>query len=263
MVGSSRVAWIVMAACGFRHGVVPHDGLGDDVQADVAGDVAHDAPVATTIYATDVASLYTIDVASKTYALVAGLHDSTGASVPGVDSLAYVEGQLIEVGRDGVGQAIGTIDPQTALVMSKPPLSNGHEYYGMTYIPETRSIVAAAADDGQLYRVDPVAGTMTAIGPFGNGLAVYGDLAWLGGTLYATMRGTTCTNDCFGTIDPATGTATVLTYTMPSTMPSLSGFGGKLYAFSTGGDVYEVSKTDGSTTLLFNVGGIDMGDTAP
>jgi hypothetical protein len=114
-----------------------------------------------------------------------------------------------------------------------------------------------------LYSVNATAGTTTAIGPFGGGLTVYGDIAWLGGTLYGTMVGGACSPGCIATIDPGTGAATALSTTAPGALPSLAVYQGGLYAFSGGGDVYSINLGTGASTLLFNAGGLDLGDAAP
>lgn len=256
----SPCVWLGVAACGFRHGgyaPAPADGL-----PDVAIDAYRASP---TIYATDPTNLYTIDVASKSYAVVGPLNDPAGNSVGGVDAIAYADGTLYVIGANGSDQSFGTIDRATGVVtFASAPLAARHSYYGLTYDVATRTLLAATADDMMLYRIDPAGdGTAIPIGSFGNGLAIYGDIAWLDGVVYGTMTGSQCNSTCIATIDPATGVATVLATNAPPALPSMSAFGGKLYAMSGGGDVYSVSTSTGATTMLYNAGGKDLGDSAP
>ncbi len=226
-----------------------------------------DAPIdayraAPAIYAVDPTTLYTVDIATQTITPIGVLHDSSGPLSHYLDSIAWVDGELVAVSYEASPQWIGTIDPATALVTFKPPLPAAHTYWGLTYDPSTRTVFAATNDTQSLYRVDVAAGTTSVIGQFGNGLAIYGDIAWLDGVLYGTMTNAPCNPTCIATIDPATGVATVLTTTAPSALPSLTAFGGALHAISGSGDVYSVNAQTGATSLLFNAGK-DFGDAAP
>jgi hypothetical protein len=258
-------ACTLLVACSFHHGA-PADEITGDGPRDtpVERDGTPDAPAPVPIYATDAMYLYTVDVVHQSFAMVGMLHDSGGNSIASLDSFAYVHGTLVAIGHDGPGQSIGTIDRTTALVTFDPaPLATSHLYYGATYDDSTNTIFAASNDDAKLYRVNTTNGTTTAIGPFGGGLTVYGDIAWLGGTLYGTMTGGVCNPGCLATIDTTTGAATVLSAMAPGAVPSLATYDGALYGFAGNGDVFSFDLGTGAATMLFNAGGKDFGDAAP
>jgi hypothetical protein len=254
--------FVCIVACSFRHGVQQQDGVAHDgvTYDDALPDAYRAAP---SIYGTDSTNLYTLDIGARQITSVGALHDSNNQPVPnGVDSIAWVDGELIAVGWTASPQSVGTIDPATALVTFKPPLPAVHTYWGLTYDPTTRTVFAATNDTASLYRVDVASGTTSLIGPFGGGMAIYGDITWLDGVLYGTMTSGPCNPGCIATIDPGTGAATVITMTAPGALPALAAFGGALYAISGTGDVYSVNTRTGATNLLFNCGK-DLGDAAP
>lgn len=255
-------------ACAFRHGAAPGSGSGGDAGGDSRGDGrARDAGDASgssaLLWASDPVNLYTVDPVLQTFTVVGPLHNALGSAVPGLDAFAYRSSQLVGISRSGSGQAVVTIDPTTAEVTFFPPLVNPHDYYGCTYDSGTDQILAGTSDDGNLYSIDLTLGTTNVIGSFGNGMHVYGDIAWMAGVVYGTMVGGSCSPGCIATINPTTGAATPLSTDAPGTLPSLGVFGGKLYAFSGSGEVYAIDTTTGSATDLYNAGGKDFGDTAP
>jgi hypothetical protein len=250
--------FVCIVACSFRHGVQQPDGV---IYDDAPPDAYRAAPA---IYGLDFGSvLYTLDIGARRITPVATLHDTNNQPLSNEpNSLAWVDGELVAVSYNNSPQSIATIDPATALVTFKPPLSAVHSYYGLTYDPTTRTVFAATSDTASLYRVDVAAGTTSLIGQFGGGMAIYGDVAWLDGVLYGTMTSGPCSPGCIATIDPGTGVATALTTTAPGALPALTAFGGALYAISGAGDVYSVNTQTGATNLLFNCGK-DLGDAAP
>jgi hypothetical protein len=256
----------VASACAFRHGAAPGSGgdAGGDSRNDGrARDAGDGGGSSALLWASDSVNLYTVDPVSQTFAVVGPLHYPSGSAVPGVDAFASRSSQLIGISRSGSGQAVVTIDPATAEVTFFPPLVNPHDYYGCTYDGDTDQVLAGTADDGNLYSIDVNLGTATLIGSFGNGMHVYGDIAWMAGAVYGTMVGGPCAPGCIATINPTTGAATPLSTDAPGALPSIGVFGGHLYAFSGSGDVYAIDSSTGSATYLYNAGGKDFGDTAP
>src|SRR5579863_7296817 len=142
-LGLVACAWLVASGCQFRDGAAvgaAGDARPGDARTDARPDAAPDASTPVPLYAIDATSLYTIDIAAHSATVVGTLQFANHIATGSLDSIAYVRGRLVVISGDGAGQAVGEIDPQTAVVTLGPPLTNGHSYYGMTYDPDTDTV---------------------------------------------------------------------------------------------------------------------------
>lgn len=107
-------------------------------------------------------------------------------------------------------------------------------------------------EDADYVRIDTKTGAKTKIGTLGGGLRSSGDIVSVkGGKSYLTVKGTgsNCTaNDCLVEVDPANGKLVKNWGSIEHVdVFGLSFWGGKVYGFDDGGELFEV--TFGSTSI--------------
>ena len=124
----------------------------------------------------------------------------------------------------------------------------------LSFVPKgtvDASAEALVGYDGSDYvRIDTKSGAKTKIGALGGGLTSSGDIVSVkGGKSYLTVKGGACsTNDCLVEVDPANGKLVKNWGSIEhNDVFGLSFWGGKLYGFDQGGELFEV--TFGSSSL--------------
>jgi len=142
-----------------------------------------------------------------------------------------------------------TIDPATGTILSTVPLdATAKGFTALSYVPAAYIAGANASDPdvlvtangvGDVYRVDPVAGSAMKIGNYGltannDQISSSGDLVGIQGLgIFATVNVGTETNDYLARIDPANGYKATLigTGTGFDNIFGLGFWAGKLYGF--------------------------------
>lgn len=254
----------LISACGFSTGM-PNTNTGDDVVVpDASVDAAADAavqtdgtitPISLPLYAASGQSLYEIDLDLKTAKLV-GPIKPLGANPVEVDGLALYGQTLIGIS-DGGGSLL-TIDRTSATITSTIPLTPAGTWGGLTVIPAgdleaTPVVLAGAQAEGKLYRIDPITGAVTQVGPLTSGYRFFTDLAWVHGAgLFATLTNGDCASVCFAKIDPATGAATAFRKDLGTNIYGMSGYRDHLWALNNAGPVLAVNQTNGAMTIDFD-----------
>ena len=119
-----------------------------------------------------------------------------------------------------------------------------------TVDPNVEALVGYEASD--YVRIDTKSGVKTKIGALGGGLRSSGDIVSVkGGKSYLTVKGTgnTCVaNDCLVEVDPATGKLVKNWGSIEhKDVFGLSFWGGKVFGFDDGGELFEV--TFGSSSI--------------
>jgi hypothetical protein len=109
--------------------------------------------------------------------------------------------------------------------------------------------------DGNVRRLDPSSGEVTTIGEFGGGYGTAGDLVAVSdGTMFAVaedLEGDEGDSNVLVTIDPSTGE--VDDVIGPIGYADVFGCAyarGKVYAFTSGGDIIEIDRLTGEGTLV-------------
>ncbi len=223
---------------------------------------------ATNIFATTTTGeLWEVDPTTMQAQRIGTIEDPTSASLLSVDALAVdVDGNLI--GITAPPCFLVRIAATDATLLSKVAVSADHDFWGATMAPAgafgpEAALVVAANDTASLYTVDKT-GVLTNLGPFGNGLAVAGDVSYMPGDgLYATVRGGACAGTCIAKV-ATNGEATLVGTTGPGDLWALGRFGGELYALAGSSDVYRVDTTTGDTQQVFATTiGSSLSDAAP
>lgn len=255
-----RYLLFVVAGCGFSaHPAAatsdaPHTSDGE-VLADGPRpiDASFDAPHAEPfMLACSGSTLYTVDVTAKTATLVGPI--TAGATTFSIFGLAGTSQALY--GIPSTLDTLLTIDPASGMVTASRAIAK-HDFYGFAWAEGTwyagTDNTGETANVAHLYTIDPASGTETVVGAFGSGLTVAGDLAYVHQRgLYGTFYGPGCNPTCIASVNPSSGAANVLTYTGPSNVLSLSGFGGRLWGLSNDGTVYEFDPSNGATLGSFD-----------
>jgi hypothetical protein len=265
-------------------------------------------PTKTIVYAHTDTTLYQLDPQKITDPMVKiGDFDCVGSGKtdPAMTDIAVSkDGALFGVSQTGAYP----LEVQGTTVHCKatwPLPSSGTVFYGITMAPEntvdTKEVLIAANDNGQLYRIDETTGKTTQVGTMGNDStgtpwALSGDIVFLanGGNPvgFATVR--TCPKSkCIPTdtlieIDVAKvspGTKSALkavrgqtnkgawctNAASPDTFTSMFGiaaFEDKVYGFSRKGELVEIHNDDGTACLvtadpLMKFAGAGVTTTAP
>ena len=255
-----RYLLFVVAGCGFSaHPAAatsdaPHTSDGALLvdgprQIDAMADAPHVEPFMLACSGT---ALYTVDVVAKTATLVGPITE--GATSYSIFGLAGTSQALYAI--PSTLDTLLQLDPASGSVLGSRAITK-HDFYGFAYAEGTWY---AGTDNyyetggvAHLYTIDPASGTETVVGPFGSGLTIAGDLAYVHQRgLYGTFYGPGCNPTCIASVNPSTGTANVLTYAGPSNVLSLSGFGGRLWGLSNDGTVYEFDPSNGATLGSFD-----------
>lgn len=125
--------------------------------------------------------------------------------------IAFMGNRLFGIGPGGAtfgtsDDVLVEIDPNTAAATPIGTIEVSGFFNAL--VGESPSTLLAATDGGQLWRIDLAALTASRLGSFGSGLSSSGDLAFVGGTLYAS-------SGVFGSgelvvVNPTSGRATVV-----------------------------------------------------
>jgi hypothetical protein len=214
--------------------------------------------VAGGLYGTDGANLYLIDRTTGAASLI-GAH---GAVEVGIGAIAFDPGgTLFGISLTAAAQ-LYRIDVTTGAATAIGPLGIGFVFEGgLTFDANGRLIGvnqgnAAAA---QAFEVNTATGAATLIGPAGGQARDIDDLTREGSVIYAIDRPT----NTLGTLDPATGTYTVIGAT-GATVGDTGGLAfcaedGRLYAtFAADGGFYTIDKATGAATLIA-INNVDFG----
>ncbi|MBV8760142.1 MAG: hypothetical protein JO257_22815 [Deltaproteobacteria bacterium] len=262
-----RYLLLVVAGCGFS----ARSAATDDAPHAVDGTVPHDAPgdasaidapkVEPYMLACTAGTLYGIDIVSQNTTMLGPI--AGGGTTFSMFALAG--NSSILYGIPSTDDKLLQIDPATGTVLQARAITQ-HDFYGLAYAAAGELGAEGAwfagtdnmgetANVAHLYTINPATGAETVVGPFGAGLSIAGDLAYVHSRgLYGTFYGPGCNPTCIASVNPTTGTAIVLTFTGPANVLSLSGFRGRLWGLSNAGLVYEFDPATGATLQSFDTG---------
>lgn len=263
------VSLAVVAGCSFQPHALDGDARAPDGQGGV--DAAHDVamidapPPAPYFYGVSASSLYRIDPVAQTSTLVGTITD--GTTIYACDGLAGDDTMLLAIPQ--THDHVLRIDPSTGMVLQTSTLSVIHGYWGFTRGPGPTWYLATngsgePSSAGRLYTLDPSTGAVTVVGPFGNGMTVEGDIAYVPGHgLYASLINGSCNPLCIATVSTTSGAATVLDAQAAGSLHAMSGHGGALLGFDGGGQGWSIDLTSGTTTTAFTTSGTNWYDASP
>jgi len=162
-----------------------------------------------------------------------------------------------------------SLDPATgAATLIKDLSQSAQGFTSLSYVPDpanpSADILVSANSSGDVFQIDPTAGTATKIGSYGMAagnkkIVSSGDLIGVRGFgIYATVDVGTDPNDYLAKIDPANGwKATPMPYpTMHNNVFGLGFWGGKVYGFvddgnaANSGQMISIDSTTGASTDL-------------
>ena len=238
-----------------------HDPGGDDTTGADAPSGSGSASEASLVYAHSGSVLYRVDSISLSVVEIGAMTGLGGQSL--TDLAVDKSGNMVGITLD----KLYSIDPTTAAVTLIKDLSqDASGFTSLSYIPTDLSdpssadILVSANDQGDVYQIDPSAGTATKIGSYGTVAAgkvvSSGDLIGVRGLgIYATVDVGSQTNDYLAEIDPTTWAATPLgTGTGFDHIFGLAFWAGTIYGFvddGTGqGKMITIDKTTGVATQI-------------
>jgi hypothetical protein len=165
---------------------------------------------------------------------------------------------VTDIAVDRNGRVVGTtfnrlldIDPKTAVCTVIAMLPGGHSFNGLSWIRSTQGEeqLVATTLDGNVYRIDPVSGVATHIGPLGMGLRSSGDVVSVAG--YGTLITVTgAGQDQLAKLDPTTGAATVIGPTGFSKIWGLGFWKDKVFGFTQTGEFILIDPMTGAGKLV-------------
>lgn len=127
-------------------------------------------------------------------------------------------------------------------------ISSGSYPNSLSFVPKGTALPNAEAlvgyDGSDYVRIDTTTGAKTKIGSLGGGFVSSGDIVSVkGGKTYLTVKGGSCsTKDCLVEVDPANGSLVKNWGSIEhKAVFGLSFWAGKVYGFSEGGDLFEVT----------------------
>jgi hypothetical protein len=165
---------------------------------------------------------------------------------------------VTDIAVDRNGRIVGTtydrlleIDAQTAECKPIAPLPPGRSFNGLSWIRTDAGDeqLLATTLDGGVFRIDPMTGAATLVGPLGGGLQSSGDLVSVEGygTL-VTVKGTK--SDDLARLDPKTGAATVIGPTGFQQIWGLGFWGNRVFGFTSTGQFILIDPKTGAGTLV-------------
>lgn len=162
--------------------------------------------------------------------------------------------QIVDIALDEASNLFATsnnalykVDKATAVCTE---IAKGSYPNSLSFVPkgtvDATSEALVGYEDANYVRIDTSSGAKTTIGALGGGLKSSGDIVSVkGGKTYLTVKGTgnTCTtNDCLVEVDPTTGKLVKNWGSIEHhNVFGLSFWGGKIYGFNDGGELFEVT----------------------
>lgn len=169
--------------------------------------------------------------------------------------------QLTDLAVDRRGNLVGisfrevySVDPDTARATLVASLDR--PFNGLSFIPVgDDEVLVGTAQDGTVFRIDPVTGVTTELGSFGGGIGSSGDVVGVFelGTLATAIRDDWPT-DHLVRIDPATGAATDIADTGVTHIWGLGFWRNRLFGFAEGGEFVVIDAATGETELIEDTG---------
>jgi hypothetical protein len=197
----------------------------------------------TTIYATSATSLYVINPVDWSETAIG----SYGVTDHMTDLAMTPNGQVYTVSSTALYNINLTTGAATKVMTVTGTLNNS-----LTFLPDNRLL--AADGNGMLKVIDPVAKTVSNIGPYGNGYTSSGDLVAVGdGTMFGispTGGVATTSNNVLITVDTTTGAATPIGSIGFGNVFGLAYYGSRVIAFTGSGDILEINPVTGAGTKL-------------
>jgi len=215
-------------------------------------DAAHPDAATTTpsvIYANGQTTLYRVDPTSYAVTLVGtfGWPSSVGNDAM-ADIAIAPDGAVIGASSSHLYRC----DAATAACTKIGDLA--HAVNALTYVPA--GVIDAAAEvlvgttgDGVVYRINPSSAAMTSLGHFTTGHASSGDLACLGGVLYAAINAGGG-NDSLARVNTSTGATTSVGSTSRPWMWGLAAAGNTLVGFTLARDIVTIDPATGAATSV-------------
>ncbi len=243
---------ILLTACGpaSRNGNGGADASGSTADADQGGGNSDATDAMTFVYAHTDTTLYRVDP------------DSLAVTMVGDFGWPLLPDQMTDIAIDKNGMMIGLsftdvyrVDPATAKATQLSAGLSG-TFNGLSFVPATAIgqtgddvLVATRADDGLVFRVDPMTGATTQIGNMGS-FTSSGDLVAVAG--FGTVQTTTGTSsDVLVRLAPSTFAATAIgTGTGFTDIWGVAFWKNKIFGFTNAGQFVLIDPTTGVGTLV-------------
>jgi hypothetical protein len=263
--GGVALAWAVLvAACGARTsleapssgdaGAPPDAGLDTDADAwaVVGPDIgappppppdaaAVDAPPPPLVaYAESDTSLYQVELPS-------GALTTIGATGETLLDIAFLSSGVL-YGSGGAN--LDTVDPSSGATTPVGPLAT--LFNGLGAGPDG---LLYGSGGGGISRIDPASGASTNVVGFPAGFSSSGDIATLGGVLYASTTNATA-SDVLVTVDVVHATAVAVGPIGYSCVYGLAAVDSTLYGFTCLGEVIRIDPFTGAGTLVASTPGV-------
>ncbi len=238
---------ILLAACGSsssRQGFedpapVPTDGTTPPAPTGALDTTTPPAPApgneVNEVYGHSADTLYKLDPKTNNVTVVGKF---TGCSA--VTDIALDENSNVYATTNG---GLYTVDKTTAACSQ---IAKGSYPNSLSFVPkgtvDPNSEALVGYVDSDYIRIDTKTGAISNIGSIGGGMRSSGDIVSVkGGATYLTVKSNSC-NDCLIEVDPATGAMKKNWGTIShQDVFGLAFWGGKVYGFDNGGELFEVS----------------------
>lgn len=219
-----------------------------------------DAPPGFTVYVHTATELFTMD--PGTFALrrvgAFGVMRMDGSPEQMTDLAVTPDGVVYTVASAGGTSRLYRVDARTAAATFVIEIAMSASLVGMTFLPD--NTLLAADKIGDVYQLDPAAGTSRRIGSYGMMLSTAGDLvAVADGTMYGISDkqpggDSAAMNNVLLRVDTQTGRATpVGTGIGFGKVFGVAYFNGRVMAFTEAGEIVEIDRATGRGNLLMTV----------
>jgi hypothetical protein len=130
------------------------------------------------------------------------------------------------------------------------------EFNGLTYVPTASGArLIGAANNGDVFEINPANGASTKIGAFGTNWLSSGDLVSISGLgTFATVKKSGDTVDTLARINEQTGQATAIGKTGFDKIWGLGYWSGKFYGFTEDREFVLINPQSGATSLVAGSG---------
>jgi hypothetical protein len=129
-------------------------------------------------------------------------------------------------------------------------------YNGLSFVPAgvidpIAETLVGTSLDGNLWKLDPMTGVATLIGPYGGGLQSSGDIVSVAGVgTAATVKPPGSTTDWLALVDPTSGAATLVGDTGVTDIWGLGWADGALYGFTATNQFVRLDPATGAATVM-------------
>ena len=225
------------------------NGAHDDSSSGQEGDTV--APqIVSKVYAHSATILYQVDPDDLTLTEVGPFVWPEGLTGEQMTDIA------VDAAQNMIGVSFGrvySVDKETAECTYLADLSDG--FNGLSFVDgdgtSDETTLVGATTSGEWYTLDMETGASSLIGTYGEEMSSSGDIVFIRDAgAYATVNHPDYTTDVLVTVDPSSGSATVIGETGFDDIWGIGYWGGQIFGFTERGEFILIDATTGLGTLV-------------